>query len=256
MQAIQLRLLQALRRAIGWCLAHPEVVRPAEGPSDTWTPLTRQAVMLASIVATVQQAATQQGVTAKERTLAATDEPGLRNTLRAKLHSVTQVAQALRKQVPGINTLKMPSTNLQTEGFLKAAAALITRAATYETTLVEHGLAADFIAQLQSAVAALQASVDSRGSARGRQVVATKQVAATLALGKQYVHLMDVGISEALHNDPVKLAGWKHAKRVTLTAGSSPTLDAGIGSADVATPVTAAQPGIMTTTPQAEAQAA
>lgn len=216
MNARQQRVLQSLRRTQAWCAANPGLVPAPVGPSDAWVPLTRQLDALNSIVIRMTDAAAQQGVQARQLTLEATDEPSLRKQLRDEMHHVTQVAQALRKAVPGIGTLRMPSPHLQVEGLLKAADSLTRQAATYESVLVEHGLPTDFVAQLHGAMATLKASVDSRGAAKGAFVGATKEVATSVSLGHKYVKIMDAAISKALRADSAKLAQWKNATRVTI----------------------------------------
>jgi hypothetical protein len=207
------------------------------GPPASWSPLTRQLDGLNTIVALSTEAAAQQGVQAKQATLEASDERALRKHLREEMHAVAQVAQALRKQVPGIGVIRMPSRSGQAEGLLEAADAFGKLAATYESVLVEHGLAADFVAQLGDAVAALRTSIDARGAARASGVSATKEVALSIALGHQYVVLMDAALTKALKNDPAKLAEWKHAKRVTIK-GVPHTGIAGMATSRSTSPVT------------------
>jgi len=211
----QQRKLQALRRVQAWCAANPQLV-PAPVPDTAWSPLTRQLDTLNTLVAQATAAATDQGVQAKRSTLGGSDESSLRRQLRAELRAVTQVAQALHKQVPGIGILKMPSPTITVEGLLKAADALATQASTYETVLVAHGLAPDFLAHLAAAVSALKVSIDRRGAARAGIVSATRQVRVSLALGRQYVQIMDAALTKALRNEPARLTEWKHAQRVTL----------------------------------------
>jgi hypothetical protein len=212
----QERMLQALRRVQAWCAANPTLVPAPVPPNSSWSPLTRQLDALNTIVAQATVAAAEQGVQTKRATLGASDEPSLRRQLRAEMHAVTQVAQALRRGVPGIGILKMPSPATRTEGLLEAADALAKQASTYETVLVEHGLAPDFLEHLARAASALRASLDGRGAARAGRVSATKQVHMTLSLGRQYVQIMDAALTKALNDDAARLAEWKHARRVTL----------------------------------------
>jgi len=212
----QQRMLQALRRVQAWCAANPELVPAPVPPNGAWAPLTRQLDVLNTLVAQATTAAAEQGVQTNRATLDASSERSLRGHLRAEMHVVTQVAQALRKSVPGIGMLRMPSPRTRIEGLLEAADALATQAATYETVLVEHGLAPDFLAHLASAVSALKSSLDGRGAARASRVSATKQVQVGLSLGRQYVQIMDAALTKALKDEPARLAEWKHARRVTL----------------------------------------
>jgi hypothetical protein len=172
--------------------------------------------VLNTIVAQATAAAAEQGVQTKRATLDASDERSLRKRLRAEMHAVTQVAQALRRNVPGIGILKMPPRQIRTEGLLESADALGTQASTYETVLVEHGLAPDFLTHLATAASALKASLDGRGAARAGRASATKQVHVAIALGLQYVQILDAALTKALRDDAARLTEWKHARRVTL----------------------------------------
>jgi hypothetical protein len=217
----QQRVLQSLRRVQAWCVANPGLVPAPVGSSASWSPLTRQLYGVSSIVTQMTEAAAQQGVQATQATLEASGEMGLRKHLRAELHVVTQVAQALRTTVPGIGVMKMPSTHMQAEALLKVADALRTQASPYEPVLVDHGLAPDFLAQLGDAISALRTSIDARGAARAGQVRATKQVALSIALGHQYVVIMDAALTKALRSNSAKLVEWKNAKRVTIKGVSA-----------------------------------
>jgi hypothetical protein len=244
----QQRVLQSLRRVQAWCAANPAIVPAPEGPPAAWTPLTRQFDALNTIVAQITSAAADQGVQTKRTTLAATDEPLLRKQLRDELHVVTQVARALRKSVPGIGVLRMPSTHVQSEALLKAADALTKQASTYQAVLVEHGLAPDFPSQLNSATSALRASIDGRGAARASRINATRQLVVGTSLGLQYVEIMDAALTKALKRDPARLAEWKSAKRVTVK---------GVSNSRTGTPATVAGtsvtsgPALVQTTPAA-----
>ena len=221
MDSKQQRVLQALRRVQAWCAANPEHVPAPVPPGTTWSPLTRQLDTLNTLVAQATHAAAEQGVQSTRATLDASGESSLRQHLRAEMHAVAQVARALRKSVPGIGTLKMPAWNTRVEKLLTAADTLSKQASTYQTVLVEHGLAPDFLAQLTAAASAVKASLDARGVARAGAASATKQVQVTLALGQQYGQIMDAALTKALKYDPARLAEWKHARRVTLRGTSA-----------------------------------
>jgi hypothetical protein len=128
MDVKQQRMLQALPRVQAWCAANPELVPAPVPPSTAWSPLTRRLDALNTIVAQATTAAAEQEVQTKRATLDASDERSLRKHLRAEMHVVTQVAQALRQSVPGIGMLKMPPPTIRTEGLLESADALAKQA--------------------------------------------------------------------------------------------------------------------------------
>ena len=244
----QQRVLQSHRRTQAWCAANPGLVPPPVGPSDTWTPLTRQLDTLNALVVLATEGAAEQVVQARNATLAATDESALRKHLRDEMHSVAQVAQALRKTIPGIGVLKMPAPQVQVEGLLKAADAFTRQAFTYESVLIEHGMAPDFVAQLRDGISALKASVDGRGSARASQVGKTKQITDSLRLGTQHVRIMDAALTKALKNDSAKLAEWKNATRVTLKGVSANDITITASETRTGTPLLVATPMLVSQT--------
>lgn len=235
MQLPQQRVLQSHRRSIAWCVANPGLIPPPEGSPDTWTPITRQLHALTTYVSDATTAAARQEVTGSQITLEASGETGLRRTLRQEMRSVTQVAQALKKSVPGISVLRMPSHKVQAEGLLKAADAFITQASTYEIVLVEHALPVDFLQQLRDAAAVLEASIDGRGAARAGRVSATKRLALSLGEGTKFVKIIDAALTKALKTDPAKLAEWRNARRTTLV---------GVTSISTTQPVSIAEPNV------------
>ena len=128
LDTLQARALLSYRRVEVWCAANPGLVPPAVGPSSAWVPLTRQLDVLHTVTTQMTAAALQQVVQAKQSTLEATGEPALRKDLRDELRVVTEVAQALRTTTPGIGTLKLPRSGMQTDALLRAADALSTQA--------------------------------------------------------------------------------------------------------------------------------
>lgn len=230
MTARQQRVLQALRRVAHFGATNTGIIPAPDGLPTTWTPLTRQLTTLTTIIARVADGASEQARHTTNTTLAATSEASLRSTLRAEMHVVTQVAQALRKSVPGIGVLKMPSSQVRVESLIKYADTLVKQATSFESVLIEHGLAPDFIAQVNGAIAALKASVDGRGTARSEMVSAGKQVRVGLEEGAQYVHLMDAALTKMLKSDPAKLALWKTAKRTTIKGVTNSTTNSATAS--------------------------
>ena len=241
---------QRFRRVDAWSVVNPTLVPPPEGDPATWSPLTRMRQGLNVVAARMAGAAVQQEVQGAAWKLSASDEPALRAHLRDELRVVTQMARTLGKTVPGITTLKIPGWSLHSESFIKSADALITRAAVYESVLVEHGLAPDFVAQLRQAIAALKADVDARGVARAQQVNATAQLQECVKLGRTYVAQMDALLSKALRSDAPKLREWNNVKRAvvkgvagSVNSGASSMLTAPAGTTPASVPGSSGEGG-------------
>ena len=99
-----------------------------------------------------------------------------------------------------------------------AADALTKQASTYESVLIENGLAADFIAQLQKAMNALRTSVDSRGIAVAARTRATTQLGVSIEIAVRCMTMMDAQLSKLLKSQQPALREWKNARRVTIKA--------------------------------------
>jgi hypothetical protein len=213
MDAYQERVFQSLRRVPVWFTANPQYVsaNPALGT---------QVEALDGIVSRLSAHAIAQDTEYAQSLLISKDETEKRREV-VTLHMapIAKVARACNGTVPGIGVLVMPKRNVSTPEIISAATAMAEKAKLYKDVLVESGLPADFIEQLQQAAAKLKASVDDRGLARASRVAATRGVASELALGRRVVTIIDAVITHMIHSEPAKLAEWEQLKRVTLKGG-------------------------------------
>lgn len=76
-----------------------------------------------------------------------------------------------------------------------------TKAAAYTDVLVEHGLPADFLGELDAPTTALGASVDARGVARSRVSDASSGLVSDLALGRHIVAMINASPAQALKSE-------------------------------------------------------
>jgi hypothetical protein len=219
MKSKELRGLQAFRRVDAWFAEHPQVIANS---GSSQAALASQVDALKQVVDAMTASATDQTTQANQATLVARDEKQLRTELRSlHVRTIVKIASALRGRVPGMGTFKSPSLDLSAEPLLHAADAIRTTAAIYKDVFVEHGLPADFLEQLDAAMAALKASVDARGVARSRIAGATTTLASERSLGLQIVTMIDATLAHALKSDPATLASWHQAKRVTVKGVTS-----------------------------------
>jgi hypothetical protein len=161
-----------------------------------------------------------------------------------KLNHMTPVAKFARANLRGVPTFKALTTvphNLRGASLVLAARAMATAAAPYADRLAKAQFPADSIQQLANAADALKAALDARVAARAARVVATAGIKQQLALGREAVAMLDPIVTKMFAGQKDLLAGWRSAKRVTLTPGSAVVAVA----VPVATPVV---------TPQAPAQ--
>jgi hypothetical protein len=177
---------------------------------------------------TATNAAAQHTLTAAS-TRTATDEPALKHALvDLHLRSIVKVVRGLHGTVPGIGVLKMPNGHLRNAALIDFASAFATQAAVYASILTEHGLPADFVTQLRSAIDAFQSSIGARGAARNNVRGASKSIQNDIALGRRIITVLDGVISRHLVGSAHDLAVWAAAKRV----GSRTTSGQGFGLVD------------------------
>src|SRR5262249_36940484 len=151
-------------RVQGWFVANPQYA--AGNPQ-----LANQVDALNGIVIRVSDHATAQETQRAQTLLISKDEIEKRRELVAhQMAPIAKVARALHGTVPGIGVLSLPKGNVSTPRIVTAATAMAQKAEIYKDVLVESGLPADFIEQLQQAAAALKASIDGRGLARASRV--------------------------------------------------------------------------------------
>jgi hypothetical protein len=86
----------------------------------------------------------------------------------------------------------------------------------HREVLVQHGLPTNFVEELRTDAAALQAAVDERRQAKSRRVGATKAIAAELKIGRVVVQTLDIVLTRALRGQPGLFAEWRNTKRVTV----------------------------------------
>src|SRR5690242_17647562 len=151
------RFFQSLSREVGWFVINPQYV--ADNPS-----LGKQVDVLNGIVQRVTEHATAQQVQHAQTLLISKDGIEKRQeVLSHQMAPIAKVAHALQGTVPGIGVLSMPNGNIRSSLLITAATAMAEKATTYKDVLVENGLPANFIEQLQQAATALKASIDDRG---------------------------------------------------------------------------------------------
>lgn len=206
----QQHLLLSFRRVIGFIEARPSLTPDtAEGRA-----FLARVQALRVVADRIEWAAAEQHTARAAGTYAATGEPELRRQLcQVHMASIARVAQSLRASVPGIGVLRLPRKNLRSMSLIERAEAFARQAQIYAVVLTEHGLPADVIAQLNSAIVAFRASVDSRGTARGALGTATGSIESDVAVGRLIVKGMDGIIVRLLDANAGDLEAWRRSKR-------------------------------------------
>ena len=131
------------------------------------------------------------------------------------LRPIAAIAKATLSQSPGIvRALRMPAGNLGVFGLLSAARSIRTSIGLYQPVFVRNGRPADFLEQLDAAIAALGESVDGRGGYVRRHVGAKAGIQKELKRGRRAVEMLDSIVRVAFEGNDMVLAEWEIAKRV------------------------------------------
>jgi hypothetical protein len=169
--------------------------------------------------------------------------------LRTELvtHQMRPIATIAQMAIPDVvritEALRMPAKKIRAEGLIAAAESMAVLGEKYQDQLATGGLAANFVAQLRSVAAAYKQAIDTRGQAVVSRKGATEGLNAQLATGRKVVETLSVIVRQRLRQDPVALAEWHQAKRVTIKGAQSrsPVAAPTVGAPSAAsTPVAAA----------------
>ena len=206
----QQRSLQSFRRVQGWAAAHADLLQAAPAP------VAAHLAKLSEVVGRIESNATTQVGQHQLSTRKSTDAKLRRDAVRNAMRPIAQVARSLHGTVFGISAIStMPHPNADNEHLVIAANSMVGNAPIFKTTLIEHGLQPDCIETLQTAAAALKASVDARGNARATAIGARDGLRAEVPQGRTLVSFIDAGLMPLLQNDHAALASWRNAKRAT-----------------------------------------
>jgi hypothetical protein len=133
------------------------------------------------------------------------------------LDPMARIARHALRASPDFPALVVPATGLRKGDFMTKVNAIVDAAAKHEQDFVDHGMPADFIAQLRAAVAALNASVDTRGKQKGLLKQAGQGIKDSTKALRGVLHVMDGIMKRALKTNQPVLANWTATKRIQAT---------------------------------------
>lgn len=205
------RITQSFRRVGEWQKSRDGILQSAPAPVHVHFTALREVVTRIEANAILQ--ASQHGL----RTRSATDANVRRAAVRDAMRPIAQVARTLQGSVLGIGAIAlMPQSHWDNEKLVTAANSMAENATVFAKVLIDHGLQPDCIETLTAAAAALKSSIDARGTAKATAIGARDGVRAGLREGQKLVSLLDASLTSLLKADPVNLASWRNAKRITV----------------------------------------
>ena len=143
-------------------------------------------------------------------------EGALRRSLREMhLRPISLIARASMREKPGIQkALRMPRPQFTTLKLVADAEGIRDAVAPYEAEFVALGRPADFLAQLDQAIAKLEGSLRGKATFLGRRVGASEGMADEVKRGREALKLLDAKVSTAFAGRADVLGKWRTAKRI------------------------------------------
>jgi hypothetical protein len=179
----------------------------------------------APLRAKLDAAATQlSGAQVDQETLAkaVAAEVAKQNALRKEvkvdfLIPIGRIVRRAFKTSPDYQAMIVPTGLTRKGDFLGKVTAATAAAATHAQDLIDHGLPADFIAQMQTAVAQLAASVETRGKQVGLKQQTVKALKDSSKAIRDVLHIIDGNMRRALKKNQPLLTNWIATKRIQAT---------------------------------------
>ena len=206
MKASQTETLRSFRRVRQFIAENT----PANAPAS----FGRQLTELDDVLAQLDRIGLDQEAGGRTTNAETRHQRELRITLlKQHLQPISRVAREVFGATGVDRALRMPRSR-KNEAILAAARAMAEAAEKEQERFVEHGLSADFIAQLRVAATALGGAMSARVGSQHRKVQATAAVHLQMKRGKRAVRLLDAVIVPSLRANADKLAAWQSARRV------------------------------------------
>lgn len=131
------------------------------------------------------------------------------------LRPIAAIARAHVADTPGIEkALHYPPGNMALLDLIATSQAIRDDIEQYQPLFIKNGRPADFLAQLDAAIAAVKECVASRGQKVGRHVGARAGLRKELLRGRKAVDMLDTIVTVAFDGQDDVLAEWQTAKRV------------------------------------------
>lgn len=137
-----------------------------------------------------------------------------RENLREKISEIAGTARSMVYQFPGIDALFRMPRNHGDQQLLASARAFLVEATPRKADFVDYGLPATFIAELQAAIDAFEASLASPGEATDAHVAATAEVAAAVRRGMIARRILLGVVKNKYRSNVGKLAAWTSASHI------------------------------------------
>lgn len=227
MERRQKQAIEAFERVQAFLDAHP-----VESPAGYGEPRK----LLDAVVDALRRHTTTQAAGGRQGRAETKRQKALARQLRElHLRPIAKIARAVLDEVPGIElALRIPSAQIPAMRLLAEARAVRKCVAPHEAAFVTNGRPADFLAQLDGAIEALNASFVGRARLEGGKVGARLGLTQQLRRGRNALELLDAIVTTTFASDFEVLGQWRSARRVRALPGG--------GSQEQTTPAPEAAP--------------
>jgi hypothetical protein len=131
-----------------------------------------------------------------------------RGALREDLEAINRTARTMADEVPGINDkFRMPAVG-NDQRLLTAARAFGADAEPMASQFIAHELPANFLADLDADIAALEAAINDQSSGTVNHVAMTAAIDDSIDRGITVVRKLDAIVKNKYANNPAVLAEW------------------------------------------------
>lgn len=134
-----------------------------------------------------------------------------REALREDLEAISRTARAMAEDTPGINEkFRLPRGNSD-QALVSAARAFAIDAAPLSAQFISHELPGDFLMDLNSDIADMEAAMDRQASGVGDRISAGVAIDEAIDAGMVIVRKLDAVVRNRFFNDPATIAEWTSA---------------------------------------------
>jgi hypothetical protein len=159
------------------------------------------------------------------------------------MQPIAAIARKRLGNTPAMQTLALPHKSTSDVGLIAAGTGMADACVQYQQVFLDQQMPADFIAQLQAAVKAVQDAVNAQAQARLDVNEATKGVKAQLSITHTDVKVINGLVVKQLKSQPGLLGAWTNAKRVYAKPGVATGTTTTPAVTPVPVPVAAPTPG-------------
>ena len=216
---------------------------PAPPLSPPPAALPQLVTQLADAITRIETAASTQGSGTSKVTTA--QRVALRRTLRTRyLIPIRHIARILAKTTPGLGGIvQLPKKAASEAALLAAAKATVIDVTPYQADFIAKGLASDFIAQLNNAIAAVEQAADANVSAKRQKITSTADLKAATDDGRDTVvsigHVVQTACDQDKIYGPATRIAWEHIQHLSgVGAAPIPILAPSVAPASPTTSTT------------------